>query len=157
MCMSCSLAGRVRVWAGVWFLRGVVGCKEGPREKINVCYGNWGERPPRGTLGCGIRGSGLQRASDIVPKNSRVDITSPSACYALRALNKLDFTLLIRFVHLPRRWLRCSCVMSPPGVAVSPLVNPMRTSRTSGEGEIRVPPGRSRPLAGEKPFTMWWV
>jgi len=42
------------------------------------------------------------------------------------------------------------------GVAVSHLVNPMKTSLTSGEGEVRIPTCRNRPLAGGEPSADLW-
>ncbi len=39
---------------------------------------------------------------------------------------------------------------------MSPLMNPMSTSLTFGEGEVRFPPCRSRPLDGGEPYVVRW-
>jgi len=42
--------------------------------------------------------------------------------------------------------MRCSGVS--PAVSVSPLVNPMRTSLTSGEGDLRLPSSMTSHVVG---------
>ena len=53
---------------------------------------------------------------------------------------------MLRSVHFPRICMRWSG--DSPSAAVSPFVKPMRTSLTSGGGEVRVPSLSRRPVVG---------
>jgi len=53
----------------------------------------------------------------------------------------------LRSEHRPNEWMRCPLVML--GASVSPTTKPIRASRTSIDGEVRVLPIKSRPLPEE--------
>ena len=60
---------------------------------------------------------------------------------------------MLRSVHMPRMWLRWAG--ESPGAPVSPLVNPMRVSLTSGEGGVRVPSFQSKPAVDPWLWDAW--